>query len=471
VSHSLPELDEKLASLIDPQKAPGMAWGVVREGEWHTGAAGFANKETGLRASPQIPFAMASVTKPMTTTAIAILAARGLIDLDKPINDYLGEARVQSRAGDASKATVRAVADHSAGLPLHYQFYYQDEPFTRPPFDETIRRYAKTFAPVGARHDYSNLGYGLLDYVVEQVSGRPYGEFMAEEVFQPLGMTASSIGAPKDKEYAVSYGPDGAAYPLYDFDHPGGSAAYASVEDLLRFGLFHLGNGPALLTEAQLEDMHWITAPIEGSRGYGFGWGINDDRWGYRIVEHTGFMGGVSAVLRLVPKENLVIAIVANGQTDLTWKSAGDAMAVFLPDYGEKLEEDRLKAEEKAVPVALPASFYGNWKGTIETHEGNRTFELDILGPYEAWAAIDGRSLPVSDLQLKGGRLVGAFEGDVKTGDVGRRPYRIHLDLAISSEGALEGAANTISKTVDGGGGALGKRFGNALAYWVMLRR
>lgn len=447
-----------LSSFVDPVKVPSLAWGILHENDVH------------LKGPSGLPFAMASVTKPMTTTAVALLANRGLIDLDKPINDYLGEAKIQSRAGDASLATVRAVADHSAGLPLHYQFYYEDEPFKRPPFEETIRRYAKTFTPVGLRHHYSNLGYGLLDYVVERVSGQPYAEFMAEAVFKPLGMNTASIGAPKGKPYATSYGPDGVAYPLYDFDHPGGSAAYASIEDLLNFGRFHLGQGPNLLPKEQIEDMHRITAPTTGTRGYGLGWGINTDRFGTQIIEHTGFMGGVGTVLRLVPEHDLVIAILANGQTDLTWKSADDAMAALLPEYRDKLIEERSKTPEKPTVTPVSAEYIGNWRGNIETHQGVRTFKLDVLGSYEAWAAVDGKSQPVRDLQLKNGRLTGTFEGDVKTDDARRRPYSIHLDLGLAG-GELTGAANTISKTIDGGGGAPGKRFGNALAYYLSLNR
>jgi len=446
-----------------------LAWGIYRGGEVEAYSHGLANKETGLHAHPAIPFAMASVTKPMTTTAIAILASRGLIDLEAPINDYLGEARIESRAGDASLATVRAVADHSAGLPLHYQFYYEDEPYSRPPFEETVRRYAKTFTPVVLRHLYSNLGYGLLDYLIERVSDRPYAEFMAKEVFGPLGMESASIGAPKENQYAASYGPDGVAYPRYDFDHPGGSAAYASVEDLLKFTRFQLGHGPEILSLDRLGDMHRISARIFETRGYGLGWGINSNRFGYKIVEHTGFMGGVSAVLRLVPQADLAIAIVANGQTDLTWKSADDAMAALLPDYREGVLYEKSQLPKEPVMGPATVEYIGNWRGKIETHEGDRPFELDVLGPFEAYAAVDGKSTPVRDLQVRDGRLLGVLEGDVKTSDAGRRPYLIHLDLGFVGK-ELTGAANTISKTIGGGGGAPGSRFGNALAYYVELR-
>ena len=68
-----------------------------------------------------------------------ILKERGKIDLDRPINEYLGEAKINVRVGNPADATVRRVANHTAGLPLHYQFFYEDESYRAPSRDETIR--------------------------------------------------------------------------------------------------------------------------------------------------------------------------------------------------------------------------------------------------------------------------------------------------------------------------------------------
>ena len=69
------------------------------------------------------------------------LVAAHKIDLDRPVDDYLGSAKLRARIGSARDATVRRVANHSAGLPEHYQFFYEDEPWRRPSMDETILRF------------------------------------------------------------------------------------------------------------------------------------------------------------------------------------------------------------------------------------------------------------------------------------------------------------------------------------------
>lgn len=344
---------------------------------------------------------------------------------------------------------MRRVADHTAGLPLHYQFYYADEPFERPPFAETIRRYGGLFIPPGARHHYSNLGYGLLDDLVSRVSGVPYAQFMAEAVFGSLGMATASIDA--EEGAAVAYGADGVGYPRYDTDHPGGSAAYASVEDLLAFGRFHLGGGPAILSPAARRAMQAPTF------GYGLGWSVTE-RHGHRVVQHRGGMGGVRTILRLVPEMDLVVAVLVNGESDLPFRSADGALDSIL---GHWPIPDPAPTE---APSELPE---GLWVGTITTHRDELPFALEIGGG-EALARLDGRESLVEGLRLEGGRLVGTFDGDVGTEDAARRPYRLHLDLGLGE--ALAGATVAITEVAHPGGSP-GRRLGNALSHWTELLR
>lgn len=174
---------------------PSLTVAVARGGEvlWEQGF-GWADREARRPATAHTSYSLASISKPITATGLAVLVERGLIDLDAPIDVYLGAAKLNPGAAavtgvsDVSAATVRRVANHTSGLPLHYHFFYVDEPaFARPPFEETILRYANLVTPPGTHYQYSNLGYGLLDHVISNVSRRSYADFMTAEVFQPLG--------------------------------------------------------------------------------------------------------------------------------------------------------------------------------------------------------------------------------------------------------------------------------------------
>jgi len=478
-SDSLVEYERRLRSFVDPVGLPSVAYGVSRgQDTLLLGAFGDANKDGGVRATPKTPYSLASISKPLTAAGIALLAARGELDLDAPIDDYLGGPRLTSRAGDARLATVRRVANHSSGLPLHAQFFYSDEPYIRPPISETIRRYGKTLTVPGGRYRYSNLGYGLLDHVISQVSGRPYAEFMRDEVFLPLGMSGASIDAPADGNYARSYGPDGVAYPTYTFDHPGGSAAYASVEDLLAFGRFLLGLGPSLLSPVQLKEILRPTMATDPQRclllgGYGLGWASNFDRLGVGVFVHTGYMGGVSTVLRLVPELDLVIVTLSNGQSSFAGDSADEALAALLPEFRDELERERGMPAPPAAEKPLPKFVWGIWDGFVELADGKLPLRLE-LGPKEGRAILDGVESPIGELQFRDGEILGVFDGTIPEEDAARFPHRIHLQLTARLEAALDvslsGACVAIARA-DSPGGAPGHRMGNAASFWTELRR
>src|SRR5688572_25600381 len=138
-------------------------------------------------------YSLASISKPFTATGLMILVQEGRINLDRPVNEYLGKAKLRVRVGAAREATLRRIANHSSGLPLHVQFFYRDTPRRPPSMDETILRYGNLVTAPGERFQYSNLGFGILDYVIERVSGKTYLDFMREEVFLPLGLTRTSV--------------------------------------------------------------------------------------------------------------------------------------------------------------------------------------------------------------------------------------------------------------------------------------
>ncbi|MEZ0325246.1 MAG: serine hydrolase domain-containing protein [Fimbriimonas sp.] len=464
---SLAELEESVRGSCNSANIPAIGLGISRGTKTLLSViCGLADLERGLPATEDTPFALASVTKPMTATALMMLAKE---HLDRPVNYFLAGSTLTAKAGSATQATLRRVADHSSGLHTYFRFYYADEGFERAPFDEVVERYGILFTQPGERYHYSNLGYGLLDHVIEKLSGQSYDAYMEAELFEPLGMHNSFIGPPSDRSHAVSYGPDGVAYPQYDFDHPGGSAAYSSLTDLLRFGQFHLGHGPALLSVSDIESMHTASSSVDATRGYGLGWGTNLDRLGLSVVQHTGSMGGVSSILRLVPELDLTIAVVANGQTDLPSRLADEALASLLPDFRLKLIEERMQTQ---APDMMPIAeeLHGSWQGCVNTYEGDRELELHVMDASTAIVRLCNGEHVVESPHMLQSRLVGVFDGSVWTDDAARRPYRLHLDLKREGNG-LQGALLAMTNILNGGGGSPENRYGNALPYRVELKK
>lgn len=454
---------------------PSLAVAVAQEGEvlWEE-AFGWADRENRIPATAHTLYSLASISKPITATGLMTLAERGALALDRPVNDYLGNAQVRAWVGDAAQATVRRVANHSSGLPLHYHFFYEDEPHRRPPMDETILRYANLVTPPGEHYQYCNLGYGLLDYAISRLSGKSYPDFMRAEVCLPLGLTHMCVGLTPElaPHQAVRYATDGLPIPMYDFDHPGGSAVYASAHDLLRFGMFHLKehlpDQKPILTAASIDAMQVPTIVTDPGAGYGIGWRIKEDEYGYRSVSHRGGMGGVSTTLMLVPTERIAVVALGNAASPLPDQAVQAILSELLPEFGRRrAAEEAAKAAQpvpqEQPPFSAPAELDGSWRGSVHTYQGDRPFKLWFKPCGDVISQVDDQlRCLVNEVSFKEGYVTGRTMGDLGTDDVGKYPYAVHLSLRLRGQ-VLNGALTAV--------GLPGRRMRNALSHWVELTR
>ena len=474
-----PDQFERVRAAIREQmqkrSVPSVSVAVARDGRiiWEE-AFGWADRENRIEATPHTMYSLASISKPFTATALMILKQRGLVDLDRPINDYLGDAKIKVRIGNPNDVTIRRVANHSSGLPLHYQFFYADEPYRVPSRDETILRYGNTVTAPGEKYQYSNLGYGILDYVITRVSGKDYADFMRTEVFVPLGMTRAAIALQPniasglEKFHAIRYGTDGLPIPFYEFDHPGASAVYASAHDLVRFGMFHLkshlSDQKAILTDASIDEMQRPTMKAEEAWSYGIGWRSGQHSSGHRVLFHTGGMGGVSTILCMLPDEKIAFAVLANANNDL----AGQ------PPLPNIIRDAIIAALVPAVPrtatAAAPSassspvsSLAGTWQGSVHSWSADIPFTLEIKADDDVHAQLGSQlKTLLSRASLKNGYLTGVMNGDIGTEDANRTKYVLSLSLKLRGE-ILNGGITALSTSE--------KRVGNALTHWVELMR
>jgi CubicO group peptidase (beta-lactamase class C family) len=311
---------ESLPELMAEADLPSIAVAVGERGRISCEAAfGWASRAERVAATPETMYSLASISKPFTATAVMHFVEKRALGLDKPANDYLGAAKLRAFEGRVERATIERLLTHTAGLPLHYQFFYAGGPPV-PTMDEAISRYGIVVYPPGERFFYSNFGYGVLERILERVGGRPYAEVLRDVVLQPLGLqsTIVSDGAGLDAgRAAVRYGTDGDPIRPYTFDHVAASGVWSSARDLVRFGLFHLGQdadgtGPVVSrrTRRRMQERH-ATADSPGQTR-GLGWGNSRGVYGYRRVAHTGSMPGVSTVLSLYPDAGVAVVVLTN---------------------------------------------------------------------------------------------------------------------------------------------------------------
>ena len=461
---------------MDKGRLPSLAVAVARNGKiaWEEGF-GWADLERHIPATHDTIYSLASVSKPMTATALMILVERGQIDLDGRINDYLGQVKLTGHAGESSKATVRMLLAHTSGLPLHYHFFPRNEAYLRPSMEETIRRYGILVTKPAEKYQYSNLGYGIAGYIIERVSGMRYEKFIKEEVFRPLGLSQTSVPTAPDskRRWAVRYWNSETPLPFYDFDHRGASAVFSSVHDLIRFGLFHLKAGlpdqGAILTDRSIDQMKRPIAKRNVSRGYGMGWQIFRDRNGPRIVSHTGSMGGVTAWLILVPREKLAVGLLANTQTDFVQRVGHQILAVLLPEYGRRgTSESKGSTTENLTDIRgsrlkAPLKMDGVWKGIVRTYQGQLPLTLWLRRSSESEGQLDDQPRgTLTRVEFQDGYLSAWMDGDIGTEDANRRRYVLVLSLKLRGR-RLNGSVTALSPS--------SPRLPNALSSWVELNK
>lgn len=482
-------LKEKVANrirnLVEQRRSvASIVVGVAVDGKilWEEGF-GWADRERRIPADPHTMYSLASVSKPVTATALMVLVSRNHIDLDKPINAYLGSAPLRARIGSADAATVRRVASHTAGLPIHFQFFSTSGPDRIPPREETIRRYGNIVFEPGTVFEYSNAGYGVLDHVIARVSKRAFAEFLRSEVFLPLGMIRSSLGVgPRLEEYqAIRYDRSGEPIPFYETDGAGASAVYSSVHDMLRFGLFFvkspLPDQRRILSDERIDEMHRVV-PVAGIKpekgGYAIGWGIATHKNGLVEVGHAGGMPGVGTSLILVPERKMVVAVLANSSSPAAYSIAHQIRDGLMPKpTAAPASERRDREEKKPAPTGNPPKaekrsptslLVGEWKGTISTYSADLPLAAVVKESGDVHVRIDGKLWTLlNNVKFADGWLRGRFMGDLSDGDAARHPYDLELALRQVTPDRFAGQVTAISRA--------GVLLGSGLSFWTDLRR
>lgn len=265
---------------------PSVSVAVVRRGELVLAAAhGLADVATGRPATPDTPYAIASITKPMTATAVCLAADRGLLDLDAPVPGP--EPAAWPPLGPWRPPTARELLRHRGGLAAHYDFRYDP---AEPPLDVSFHE--RPYREPGTAFQYANLGYRRLGLLLEAATGTALADFLAAEVFAPLGMTGAHLGPTYPGPAATRYTVDGRAYPRFtDTSHPEATLGWATAPELALFAAsYHRLLKPA--TAAATVD----ALPVNDHLGYGLGWCVS--RGGGPVVRsHGGGMGGVAALV------------------------------------------------------------------------------------------------------------------------------------------------------------------------------
>lgn len=280
-------------------------------------------------------FQIASVSKQFTAAAVLLLVDRGPLSVDDHLADLL-EGSPPIWEG----ITVHQLLCHTAGL-VHWPQLPELDLTAHLPANEELElfRRAPLVSVPGTAYAYSSPGYVLLAHIVERVSGMPYREFLAHEIFSPLGLRSTFAGNGVGEVDLASPLHSGEPVASFELDVVGMGAgdAWSTIEDLAAWDAA-LDAGRILSEESrrQMFTVHTpVTEELGGVRidGYGYAWYMADVG-GHSIVFHTGGNAGFQSINATMPDDDArFIALTNDTSTDL-FGTALSLMAAALDGGG-----------------------------------------------------------------------------------------------------------------------------------------
>ncbi len=424
-------VDEYVQAEMKKRHIPGLSIAVVQNGEVLLAKGyGLANVELSVPATAETVYQIGSITKQFTATAIMMLVEDGKLSLDDPIARHLTDSP------DTWKdVTVRNLLNHTSGIKSYTSIAdnMKKSRLDRGKADiiGTVRELPLEFQP-GEKWSYNNTGFFLLGQIVEQVSGKPYAEFLAERIFRLLEMNATRVNRQMEvtKNRATGYGwgklcPNcgvrvtAAKCGLCDATVPADSqpeslnaestsmtwpfaagAIISTVADLAKWDA-------ALYTErvlpASILEQMWTPTKLAGGRtqDYGFGWAVGNFR-GHRLIGHGGGIAGFSTDLVRFVEDKLTVIVLTNLEGANPASLARGIAAFYIPDLAQSADKPIADRDPKTTQLfkgVLQATIDGKLDPELFTPEmrmeifpdriNQATQFLAQLGPYKSFTLVE----------------------------------------------------------------------------------
>ena len=359
---------------------PGLSVGVVSDQQlvWAQGF-GFADVEKKIPMTPATRFRMASHSKLFTATAIMQLRDAGKVHLDDPVSSYLPWFQIGAASPDDPPITIEELLTHSAGLPREAGPHWSELSF---PDAQGVQQFVKThqaaFSPE-VRWKYSNLGFTIAGMVVEAISGETWAAYVQNHIFNPLGMTASSVDRDVDG-LATGYGirmPDGtrARMPFVDARAMAAATGITSnVEDMAKFVSLQFRQGKVggsqILSTGALRQMHRVRV-VENNWQTGNAIGFAVLRDGEKVyVGHGGSYFGykTQTYMQIGPKVGVIVLTNADDS------NPSDIALHLMQSVGEAVA----KASHLVPPATAWDPSWSRFAGTYRSRIGGEVVVVEL---------------------------------------------------------------------------------------------
>lgn len=344
-------VEQVAPAALSRQGTPGLGVAIVFVGEliW-SGGFGVTSLETGEPVTGDTVFEIASVTKPVTAWAMLKLAEEGRIDLDAPIESYLGGWTLPPSQFDHALVTARNILAHGAGLSKGGDSGVDPEEVP-PTLLEAVDGATMEYGPVQVSHEpgeayhYSSKGFVLLELAVETVTDEPFSDYVTREILRPLGMNSAAFGWTPELEARAAWGHDWYGNPLPHYEHAtkAQGGLVATADDVARFlaasmlGAEGSEPGRGVITPDSVRKSFEPFLFTDDASKVGLGYNLH--LGGQTLVARkSGDHRGYKAIVFLMPKTGAGLVILANSD-----RAAPGIFADVACPWSRALQDDPLQ--------------------------------------------------------------------------------------------------------------------------------
>lgn len=319
-------LDGRITKIMKNYDIPGVSIALIHDGEmvW-SNAYGYADIKKGRKMTVDTVCRVESISKSVTAWGVMKLAEKGKIHLDEPVHQYFKNWEIPKSAFPGENITIRQLLSHSSGMPLGtigLEYSPQD---IIPSIEESLSKEAKLIREPGSAFEYSNVGFNLLELLIQEVTAQSFTEYMDNEILKPLEMNNSSFDWSEkiNPEVPVGYDLKGNPVPVYVYSEKASGGMFANVEDVARFIIAGMTKAEIeenkVLSLSSVYELYNSVIGIPGMYGmvadsYGLGYFVDNTPDGKKAVFHGGQGHGWMTHFHFFPEEGEGIVILANSQ-------------------------------------------------------------------------------------------------------------------------------------------------------------